>query len=932
MSGQNVRRCCPSFAASVLVAFIALAFFCPAGKSCAGGAPILELSEGHDVSTLAGYLEILEDPTASLGIDVVRSPEMDAAFRLVTSDSLRLGFSGSHYWLRITIASNPTSSEQLWFLDPGWSHFSELLFHGPDASDPGRFEVVDRGLPARDLKAQPLLFPIRPAGTATYYLMVGSDRALTFTPTIKAEGAALMSNLRKSLAFGAVAGIVLSMCIYNFLAFLNVRDYSYLWFVCIHFGTLVYFFCGQWTPLFMGSCRSIVGMTAMNLSVAGWCLFVQSFLDTRQRTPWGHKALAVMACLAVTLAIVGLFTSAEKISMPAHVLALCAMFLGYASSLLSNFGGVRAARPMCAVWTLTLGLFLIHSLAGIGLFNFGAPDFPVLILAAQAMLMSIVLAWRTKIQREELVSAQTETQTKSAFLATMSHEIRTPMTAIMGYAELLQNLDLPVQGRRYLRNVQVAADHLLGIVNDILDMARLDAGRLALEEKDFSLEHVVEDVIRVCAPKAGENHNELICVVDGKIPSLLFGDPLRVRQILLNLVSNAVKFTRHGEVRIEVGREEMAGPDEGERSGILLRMTVSDTGIGISPEQQKRLFESFFQADDSMARKFGGTGLGLNISRSLARLMRGDLNVLSDLGEGAAFTATLRLGVSMTQPGRTCPEVPEAARNALILDDSSPAGKALADLAREFGITAETAGTAAEARDLVRGAGGRYGLVFVDLEMPDMDGLEAARMLRGAGLEADVPIILLEPAGYAKAQEFECGRTGIRAVLFKPASRSSFREAVDEAFRAQEPVEQSAIAGADPNAQACRGKRILVVDDNEFNLDVLETVLTMAGLDVTTASSGPGALEALSAGPACDAVLMDVQMPGMDGYEATRRIRVDPRWKGLPVLAVTANLVTGERERCVEAGMNGFLTKPVDTLALFEALARCFRGVDGNRS
>ena len=308
-----------------------------------------------------------------------------------------------------------------------------------------------------------------------------------------------------------------------------------------------------------------------------------------------------------------------------------------------------------------------------------------------------------------------------------------------------------------------------------------------------------------------------------------------------------------------------------------------------------------------MARTFGGTGLGLHISRSLTRMMHGELSVVSAPGAGAVFTATLMLGVASTQPERVCPRMPAAAGQALIVDDNASARQALADLAQEVGITAKTVGW-------------------------EMDGLEAARQLREAGLNSGVPIILLDPLGYGDADVGEFDRAGIRSVLSKPASRRSFCAAVHEAFTTHVTGVQVAAAGSDPDVEACRGRRVLVVDDNEFNLDVLETILSMAGLEVVTAASGADALDILASGPSCDAVLMDVQMPGMDGYEAARRIRANPLWKGLPVLAITANFVKGERERCIEAGMDDFLTKPVDQAALFSALAHLFRGAEGSRS
>ena len=905
---------------------LSLAFWCPTPASAAGDARVLELSSLNEGSGLAGYVGILEDPTASLGIDQISSAHMDAAFLPMTSDNLSLGFTNSHYWLKLTVAPDPARPDVRWYLDPGWTYYSKLVFHTPDPAAAGGFQATDRGVAAHDLKTQTRLFPLRADATATYYLMVGSDRMLNLSPRISAEGEAVMGNMRTGIEFGILAGIVLALCIFNFLVFLNLRDPAYLWYVLIHACSLIFLASKQWTPLFIGPDQSILAMAIINGAGIGWCLFTRSFLDTPRHMPRNDKALKALAVLLLVLAVIGPFALPGVVfSILDHVLILGALLYGFVLSIVLSFRGVRTARMICMAWCVTAAFFLSSNLTSFGLQNFGHLSMFNLGLAIEAMLMSVVLAWRTKALREEQVSAEAAARAKSDFLATMSHEIRTPMTAIMGYADLLQGLDLPAQGRRYLDNMQTAGGHLLGIINDILDMAKIDAGILPLEEKEFCLEAVVEEVLRLSAPRAKANGNELICTVDARIPTTLVGDPLRVRQILMNLMSNAVKFTKNGEVRIEVALDEGKTHIRG-RDGIPLRMTVSDTGIGISPGQQERLFQAFSQADESMARKFGGTGLGLNISRSLARMMHGDLSLVSELGAGAAFTAEVRLRVAPRQPEvPSCPPGPTQGRMALVVDDNASSRESLAGLLLEAGMTARTAGSAREAAEMVRNGPDRLDVVFVDLQMPDMDGLEAATLLREAGLSHDAPIVLLDPMGHAEPDEAELARAGIRTVLSKPATRRALRATLADAFNGTGANVEAPPEDGDPEREACRGRRVLVVDDNEFNLEVLETILAMAGLEVVTAAGGTAALDTLAAGPAFDIVLMDVQMPGMDGYETTRRIRANPAWKGLSVLALTANAMKGEREACLEAGMDDFLTKPVDQAAMFKAMAAWIR-------
>jgi signal transduction histidine kinase/DNA-binding response OmpR family regulator len=917
------------FASFAAIAALSLALCHSSLASTARDAGVLQLSELGEGSGLGGRILIFEDPTASLDIEQISSPHMDAVFRPMTSDNLSLGFTNSHFWLKLTVAPDPARPDVRWYLDPGWIYYSKLVFYAPDPDAAGGFRATDRGVSAHDLTSQTRLFPLRSDAMATHYLMVGSDRMLNLSPRVETEGEAVMGNLRKGIVFGVLAGVVLAMCLYNLLVFLNLRDPAYLWYVVIHACALIFLTSKQWTPLFIGPDQSILTMTIINGAGIGWCMFTRSFLDTPRHMPRNDAALQMLAGLLLVLAVAGPFALPRTtFSLLDHVLNLGVMLYGYALSVILSFRGMRQARMICMAWSSTVAFFLFYNLSNFGVLNLGHLNMFNLGIAIEAVLMSIVLAWRIKDLREEHVSAQAATEARRTFLATMSHEIRTPMTAIMGYADLLQGLDLPAQGRQYLHNVQTSAEHLLGIVNDILDMAKIDAGKLTLEEKEFSMEAVVEEVLRIFALRAKANGNELICAIDGRVPAVLVGDPLRVRQILMNLLSNAVKFTRDGEVSVEVALDEHEVAEAG--TVARLRMTVRDTGIGVSPEQQKRLFQPFSQADDSMARKFGGSGLGLNISRSLARMMHGDLSLVSELGAGAAFTATVRLGVARRQP--EAPPCRAAGRTALVVGDNASSRAALAALLSEAGLTARTAGSGREAAEMVRNEPGRFDIAFVDRQIPDMDGFEAAALLRRDGLRHDAPIVLIDLMGHAEPDAAELGRAGFRTVLAKPTTRRALCAALAEAFDGTGIDAEPRADGGDPDMEVCRGRRVLVVDDNEFNLDVLETILSMAGLHVVTAPGGMAALETLAEGPAFDVVLMDVQMPGMDGHETTRRIRGNPKWANLPVLAITANAMKGDREHCLDAGMNDFLTKPVDQEAMFKAMAYWIRKSSGQES
>ena len=881
----------------------------------------LQLSAEQETYSLGGYLDILEDPSATLTIDDIASPEMADRFQPVPTNSTSLGFTNSNFWLRLTVAPDPAAPEKRWVLDPGWVYYSKLVFHAPGPD--GQAIVHDRGVAAQDLATETRLFPLNPGAKGTYYLMVGSDRMLNLTPQVISEDTAIMSNLRKSIEFGVLAGIVLAMCIYNFLVFLHLRDFSYLWYVVIQTSALIFLTTKQWTPLFIGPDQSIFAMMIINVAGIGWCLFTRSFLETPERAPVGNKILLILASMLAVLTVAGpLVLPRVTFSMLDHVLNFGAMLYGYFLSIVLSFRGFRPARLLCAAWSLTAALFLAYNLSNFALLNLGHLSIFNLGVAIEAMLMSVVLAYRIRMLREERAEAEAAASAKSAFLATMSHEIRTPMTAIMGYSRLLQDMELPVQAQRYLKNVQTASNHLLGIINDILDLAKIEAGKLTLENKEFLLEQVVEDAARISAPKAGENRNELLCVVDPELPAMLEGDPLRVQQILMNLVSNAVKFTKDGEICIEVAR---VGGDskntETDARSVTLSMTVRDTGIGISKEQQERIFEAFSQADNSTARKFGGTGLGLNISRSLARMMDGELSLVSTPGEGSAFTATIRLELAAKQPEtQSAPSALTPGCKVLVVDDNASAQGVLASLLRSLDLNAVTATSGRIAADMVRHDPGQFKAVFLDKEMPELNGPETSLLLRENGLPLTSPIILVDLMGRPELDLSTLAKLGAQATLTKPVTRKALHTALKEAFNSDEEVR--APEPTDLDMEACKGKRVLVVDDNAFNLEVLSVILSQAGLEVETAQDGQSALDALARGPAYDVVLMDMQMPGMDGCETTQRIRNSRIWGTLPVLAMTANAMKGDRDACLAAGMNDHLAKPIDIAEFYSVLRR----------
>ena len=892
----------------------------------------LELGQGGARVDAWHGATILRDLDASLDAPGA----MAAAARFVPSELAHatLGMQQVPTWVRVPFRVAPDAPRD-WVLQFDFALLDFLDVYLVQDGQPRQLASAGR-LQQRhgdlDGRVPAVALALEPGMEYTLLVRVAARGPKTMPMSFMRPQAYQRAALQEQMLQGLFLGLAGCLVLYSLAQWITLREPLYgkyamfaggmTMYQAVWFGVAEQFF---WSDnLYLTT--HVMG-AASCISSAGAYLFVE---QTLKRSGMDRKfSILMKTCAAICLASCALWV----VDLLDHrILIAIVATVGSAPMLLGLPGAFRRVRAGDAIGTYFLigwaascvGAFIQTMLiAGKLPVNFWTMHSLQFGVTVDILVFMRILGLRTKAMQAAMLRAEAEARMKSEFLANMSHEIRTPMNAIIGMSRLALMADPSPRVRNYVAKILGAGEHLLGIVNDILDHSKIAAGKLAVESVPFALDEMLEQLSSLTGVKTDAKGIELIFRVGPGVPSCLVGDPLRLGQVLINLTGNAVKFTEHGEIVVSV---EARASDAGR---VTLAFSVSDTGIGMTPEQVGRLFQSFTQADSSTTRKYGGTGLGLSISRQLVELMGGRISAQSTPGEGSCFTFTVPLGIGEFQAGAGAPRQTLLRDvRALVVDDSASARAALSEMLGTLGAHADCAASGQECLAMLAAAqrdGQPYQIVLMDYLMPGLDGVETIRRIPDHVAGATPPAILMVSAVSRDAVLEEEGALPVDAFLHKPIGPALLYHSMLQVLHPQATPGDEAVAlpRMDIMADLPRldGARILLAEDNANNREVALDFMAAARMRVDVAFNGVDAVR-MAQGGDYDLVLMDIQMPELDGLGAARAIREDVRLRELPIVAMTAHAMASDRALSRLAGMNDHVTKPIDPDLLFCTLLK----------
>jgi two-component system, sensor histidine kinase LadS len=760
---------------------------------------------------LNGQFEVLADPEGRWTLDDVLRLPLSEQFQRRTEPTFSIGYTDAVHWFRVGLPAEAPPGD--WLLEFGYPLLDFVDVWLPEPG--GGFRKVETGdqrpFAERLLQHRNLVVPLRlaPESGRTLYVRVQTQSSMQMSLRLWSPTAFIEKSQSEQYLLGVFYGIMLVMLVYNLFAFLLVRDTSYVYYIAyIVVITLLQAALNGLTTQFLVGASPYWTNHILPLSLAATILFAtlftHSFLDTARNLPVMNRVLWLLFAFSAACTV-GIFFVPYAVSIRAtSILAALMTLVFFVTGVRALMVGVRAARFFMLAWGVYLLSIQVRILLGFGWVpsNFFTLYSPQIGGALEVTLLALALADRITLERQEKerlgrerAVAQAAAAAKSEFLARMSHEIRTPMNAVTGFADLALRTPDESQRLDYLRQIRSAGRALLTIINDILDMSRVEAGKLALSPQDFRLQPLLDRVRELFAAQAAGKGVELSVGIDSEVPQVLRGDPVRLEQVLVNLVANALKFTDAGRVAVHAALES-ATPAEA-----VLRFDVTDTGIGVSAEQQARLFEPFSQADESITRRYGGTGLGLAICRQLVELMGGTIGVVSEPGRGSTFHFTVRLGRVAAPAPDTQPDDSEVPRfpgaRVLVVEDNALNQRLAREVLSDLGAQVALAGTGVQAVDAVMRQ--RFDAILMDVQMPEMDGLEATRRIRALADGGDVPIIAMTAHALAGSRE-QCLAAGMNDFIGKPITVRGIAGALSRYLAAAAPAAAAPGAAALPES------------------------------------------------------------------------------------------------------------------------------------